>query len=160
MSDNCAVERRALLAGIAATAVATATPTPAEATPANDAELLDLYARWREVERQRLDAEMLARRLDEARPADVEWQAILQKRDDISEESFDLLKAAFRIAPTTQAGFAAILDMMISMIGGRFDPDNEYCHEQYSRIARTLEAATGMTLVSLAHCRAYRGSNA
>lgn len=59
------------------------------------------------------------------------------------------------LTPVTQAGFLAMLDLIISHRGINYDPE-DWEDETLQTIGRNLEAATGLKLTSPARCRAYK----
>lgn len=88
--------------------------------------------------------------------ASVGYQRTLERRDDISAEAWDLAESIVSIAPTTQAGFLAVLDVLASLRGGMFDPEDDCGDALIASAANAMEAATGLTISSLPHCVGYR----
>jgi hypothetical protein len=77
--------------------------------------------------------------------AAVGLRAAQEQREDIAAEAADLMEKALLIAPTTQAGFLAHVDMLISLIGGRFDPENNYDHGQFMALGSSDILITSAT---------------
>lgn len=88
------------------------------------------------------------------------YQALLEGRDELDVEAAEALEAAMRIAPKTQAGFLAVLDMMVSTMGGSFDPAGDWADEMALAAVRSLEAATGLQASAPDQCRGYRETSA
>lgn len=70
-STTPALTRRGILRGLPILALAGATAAPALAAPADSA-LLRMWETWKALEDERLAAEMACRRIEDARPAEVE----------------------------------------------------------------------------------------
>lgn len=119
-----------------------------------------LAARMLEIDTEMLEAArpVLAEKLRRLAEWDaaVGYQRTLERRDDLSGEAWDLAERIVSIAPTTPEGFVAVLDVLASLRGGMFDPEDDCGDALIASAANTMETATGLKLASLPHCIAYR----